>query len=99
MLVVLEILKIYFFNVFYFFVGYSVGGQLLGLMYNVYDFIVFCNFGSFLGSLRNMCKSYLLKVYFFMNFYIFVSNLLFGYIKFQWVGMGELLFKKVVCQW
>jgi len=96
---VLETLKIHFPNVPYFLVGHSAGGQLLGLMHNVHDLTAFCNFGSSSGSLRNMRKSYLLKAHFFMNFYIPVSNLLFGHTKSQWVGMGEPLPKKVARQW
>ena len=96
---VLETLKIHFPNVPYFLVGQSAGGQLLGLMHNVHDLTAFCNFGSSSGSLRNMRKGYLLKAHFFMNFYIPVSNLLFGHTKSQWVGMGEPLPKKVARQW
>lgn len=96
---VLETLKVTFPNVHYFLVGHSAGGQLLGLMHNVHDLTAFCNFGSSSGSLRNMRKSYLLKAHFFMNFYIPVSNLLFGHTKSQWVGMGEPLPKKVARQW
>lgn len=96
---VLETLKNHFPNVHYFLVGHSAGGQLLGLMHNVHDLTAFCNFGSSSGSLRNMRKSYLIKAHFFMNFYIPVSNLLFGHTKSQWVGMGEPLPKKVARQW
>jgi predicted alpha/beta hydrolase len=96
---VLEALKSQFPNVPYFLVGHSAGGQLLGLMHNVHDLTAFCNFGSSSGSLRNMRKGYLVKAHFFMNFYIPVSNLLFGHTKSQWVGMGEPLPKKVSRQW
>lgn len=96
---VLETLKSQFPNVPYFLMGHSAGGQLLGLMYNVHDLTAFCNFGSSSGSLRNMRKRYLLKAHFFMNFYIPLSNLIFGHTKSQWVGMGEPLPKKVARQW
>ena len=91
---VLETLKIHFPNVPYFLVGHSAGGQLLGLMHNVHDLTAFCNFGSSSGSLRNMRKSYLLKAHFFMNFYIPVSNLLFGHTKSQWVAWESHYLKK-----
>lgn len=96
---VLETLKTHFPNSPCFLMGHSAGGQLLGLMYNVRDLTAFCNFGSSSGSLRNMRKSYLLKAHFFMNFYIPLSNLLFGHTKSQWVGMGEPLPKNVARQW
>ncbi|GEA10160.1 alpha/beta fold hydrolase [Alteromonas sp. KUL49] len=96
---VLSSLKTKFPDVPYFLVGHSAGGQLLGLMPNVHDLTAFCNFASSSGRLRNMRLSYQYKAHFFMNFYIPMSNLLFGHTKSQWVGMGEPLPKRAARQW
>ena len=40
-----------------------------------------------------------LKAHFFMNFFIPISNALFGYTKSHWIGMGEPLPKNVAKQW
>jgi predicted alpha/beta hydrolase len=83
----------------YHLVGHSAGGQLVGLMPNANEFSSIFNYGCSSGSLRNMHLSHQLKAHFFMNFFIPMSNALFGHTKSQWVDMGEPLPKNVAKQW
>ena len=96
---VFEQLKSTFPNTKYHLIGHSAGGQLVGLMHNAMDLTSIFNFACSSGQLRNMETLYSVKAHFFMNFFIPLSNALFGYTKSQWVGMGEPLPKKVAQQW
>ncbi len=80
-------------------IGHSAGGQLVGLMPNGHELRSMFNVAGSSGRLKNMKLNYRFKAHFFMNFYIPVSNLLFGHTKSQWVGMGEPLPKRVARQW
>lgn len=83
----------------YHLVGHSAGGQLVGLMPNAHELSSAFNVACSSGQLRNMRMSYQLKAQYFMNFYIPLSNLLFGLTHSDWVGMGEKLPKHVARQW
>jgi len=83
----------------YHLIGHSAGGQLVGLMENAKDLKSMFNFGSSSGSLKYSKYPFRLKSSFWLNFYIPVSNLLFGHTKSQWVGMGEPLPKNVGREW
>jgi len=83
----------------YHLIGHSAGGQLVGLMHNAMELSSIFNFACSSGRLKNMKMPYSLKAYFFMNFFIPVTNAIFGYTKSQWVGMGEPLPKGVAMQW
>ncbi|TPH18136.1 alpha/beta hydrolase family protein [Litorilituus lipolyticus] len=96
---VLEQLKLIFPDVNYHLIGHSAGGQLIGLMSNALDFTSMFNVACSSGQLRNMRLAHQVKAHFFMNFYIPLSNQLFGHTKSQWVGMGEPLPKQVAKQW
>ena len=95
----LEALKSSFPDSSYHLIGHSAGGQLIGLMHNAKELSSIYNFACSSGRLKNMKKRHWLKANFFMNFFIPVSNALFGYVKSDWVGMGEPLPKKVAKQW
>lgn len=95
----LSALQGHFPDVNYHLVGHSAGGQLVGLMDNCQEISSIFNFACSSGQLRNMKPSYKYKAHFFMNMYIPTSNLLFGHVKSQWVGMGEPLPKLVGKQW
>ena len=96
---VLEQLKTTFPNSKYHLIGHSAGGQLVGLMHNAKDFTSIFNFASSSGQLKNMSGTYAIKAHFFMNFFIPLSNTLYGHTKSQWLGMGEPLPKVVAQQW
>lgn len=83
----------------YHLIGHSAGGQLVGLMENAKDIKSIFNFGSSSGSLKYARYPFKLKSSFWLNFYIPLSNLLFGHTKSQWVGMGEPLPKNVGKEW
>lgn len=99
MVAVLEYLKIEIPNSEYHLIGHSAGGQLVGLMKNAQDIKSMFNFGSSSGSLKYARYPFKLKSSFWLNFYIPVSNLIFGHTKSQWVGMGEPLPKNVGKEW
>lgn len=99
MTAVLEELKNRFPNTTYHLIGHSAGGQLLGLMDNAPDIKSLFNFACSSGSIRNMRFPFNLKAHFFLNMFIPVNNLLFGYSNSQWLGMGEPLPKTVGKQW
>ncbi|STX81315.1 Predicted hydrolase of the alpha/beta-hydrolase fold [Legionella busanensis] len=96
---VLEKLKNLFPSVSYHLIGHSAGGQLAGLMNNAKDISSMFNFASSSGSLSNMHYPFKLQAYFFLNVFIPLNNLLFGYTKTHWLGMGEPLPKMVAYQW
>ncbi|WP_448212205.1 alpha/beta hydrolase family protein [Colwellia sp. MEBiC06753] len=83
----------------YHLVGHSAGGQLLGLMANCQELTSVFNYACSSGQLRNMPAPYQIKAHIFMNIFIPLSNLLFGHVKSQWLGMGEPLPKNVAAQW
>ncbi|MEL6733289.1 MAG: alpha/beta fold hydrolase [Bacteroidota bacterium] len=95
----LECLKNQFPNVEYHLIGHSAGGQLVGLMKNAKSLKSMFNFGSSSGSLQYSKFPFRLKSSFWLNFYIPISNLIFGHTKSQWVGMGEPLPKEVGKEW
>ncbi len=86
-------------NTTYHLAGHSAGGQLIGLMPNAKNISSVFNVACSSGQLSNMSKTHQIKAHFFMNFFIPLSNLLFGHTKSQWVGMGEPLPKRVSQQW
>lgn len=96
---VLDALKHHFPNTTYHVVGHSAGGQLLGLMHNAHELRSLFAFACSSGSLRNMSIGFKLQAHFFMNVFIPVNTLLFGYTNAQWVGMGEPLPRLVGAQW
>lgn len=95
----LEQLKQSFPNTRYHLIGHSAGGQLVGLMPNASELSSIFNYGCSSGSLRNMRLPHQFKAHFFMNFFIPLSNTLFGHTKSQWFGMGEPLPKNAAKQW
>lgn len=96
---VLEYLQQTFPQTKYHLVGHSAGGQLIGLIHNAKDISSMFNFACSSGQLTNMKLSYLVQAHFFMNFFIPLSNAMFGHTKSQWLGMGEPLPKNVAKQW
>ncbi|MFV0531331.1 MAG: alpha/beta fold hydrolase [Flavobacteriales bacterium] len=99
MTAVLEELKLNFPNTSYHLIGHSAGGQLVGLMKNANELKSMFTFGCSSGSIKHSQFPFKLKSFFWFNFYIPVSNLLFGHTKSQWVGMGEPLPKLVAEEW
>ena len=95
----LEQLKATFPEKDYHLVGHSAGGQLVGLMENALDLKSMFNYACSSGSLRNSRYPFKIKSYLFLNILIPISNVLFGHMKSQWVGMGEPLPKGVAAQW
>lgn len=83
----------------YHLIGHSAGGQLVGLMKNCKELSSMFNFASSSGSLYGMKYPYKFKALFFLNIFIPLNNLLFGYTNTQWLGMGEPLPKMVAKQW
>jgi len=96
---VFEQLKQIFPDTRYHLIGHSAGGQLVGLMPNASEFSSIFNFACSSGCLKNMPFQHKFKAHFFMNFFIPLSNSLFGHTKSQWIGMGEPLPKNVAKQW
>jgi len=94
-----EQLKQAFPNTRYHLIGHSAGGQLVGLMPNASELSSIFNYGCSSGSMKNMPLPHQLKARFFMNFFIPMSNALFGYTKSHWLDMGEPLPKNVAKQW
>lgn len=99
MTAVLEYLKMEVPHSVYHLIGHSAGGQLVGLMKNAKELRSIFNYGSCSGSLVYTNYPFRLKSSFWLNFYIPVSNLIFGHTKSNWVGMGEPLPKYVGKQW
>lgn len=96
---VLRALQNHFPNTTYHLVGHSAGGQLLGLMDNATDIQSMFNFASSSGCIKNMRPPFKARAKFFMDFFIPISNTIFGQTNSQWVGMGEPLPKAVASQW
>lgn len=96
---VLEQLKKQFPNTRYHVVGHSAGGQMLGLMPNYGDIASVFNVACSSGQLDNMQGKFRYQAKFFMNVFMPVNHLLFGYTNSQWMGMGEPLPKGVAKDW
>jgi len=92
-------LKVEFPNHKYHLIGHSAGGQLVGLMDNALELSSIFNYACSSGCLSNMSYPFKFQAHFFMNFFIPMSNLLFGKTNSHWVGMGEALPKQVANQW
>lgn len=92
-------LKNYFPDTSYHVIGHSSGGQLIGLMNNSHEIKSVFNFACSSGCLNNMEYPFKLKAKFFMNIFIPLNNLIFGFTNAQWVGMGERLPKIAAQQW
>ncbi len=86
-------------NTTYHLIGHSAGGQLAGLMKNADSLRSIFNFACSSGSLRKMNYPFKFQATFFLNYFIPISNLIFGHTKSQLVGMGEPLPKTVAAQW
>lgn len=99
MTAVLECLKLRFPSLEYHLVGHSAGGQLVGLMKNARELKSMFTYASSSGSLKHMKYPYKIKASFFLNFFIPVSNFIFGHTKSNWVGMGAPLPKEVGREW
>lgn len=95
----LEQLKAQFPDTTYHLVGHSAGGQLFGLMPNHQDLSSVFNYACSSGRIKNMPMPYRAKAMWFMDAYMPMSNLLFGYARNDVVGMGEPLPKLVAKQW
>lgn len=83
----------------YHLIGHSAGGQLIGFMPNALALTSIFNVAASSGSLKNMTYPFKAKAHFFMNIFIPLNNLLWGFTPAQWVGMGEPLPKNVAQQW
>lgn len=99
MTAVLERLESEFPNANYHLIGHSAGGQLFGLMPNHANFTSVFNVACSSGQISNMTLKDKVMAKWFMEFFIPVNNLAFGYTKTDVVGMGEPLPKKVAQQW
>ncbi|MFW2178483.1 MULTISPECIES: alpha/beta fold hydrolase [unclassified Moraxella] len=86
-------------NTSYHLIGHSAGGQLFGLMPNHDKLTSVFNVACSSGQIRNMAMPYRAKAMYFMDVFIPMSNLIFGYTKTSKVGMGEDLPKQVAKQW
>ncbi len=86
-------------HVNYHLIGHSAGGQLVGLMQNASSLSSIFNFACSSGNLSQMSYPFKIQALFFMNVFIPLSNLVFGYTKSHWVGMGESLPKAAAKQW
>ncbi|MBP7273982.1 MAG: alpha/beta hydrolase [Saprospiraceae bacterium] len=96
---VLNVLKANFPETKYHLIGHSAGGQLVGLMYNCTSFSSMFNVACSSGSIPNMKFPFRWRAKFFMNWFIPLNNILFGYTNTQWLKMGEPLPKNVAQQW
>lgn len=99
MTAVLENLKQQFQNTSYHLIGHSAGGQLVGLMKNSNELRSMFNYGSSSGSLKNIKYPFKLTSLFFINFFIPISNFIFGQTNSHWLKMGEPLPRLVASQW
>ncbi len=86
-------------NTSYHLVGHSAGGQLFGLMPNHHKLTSVFNVACSSGRIRNMAMPYRAKAMYFMDVFIPLSNLAFGFTKTSRIGMGEDLPKQVAKQW
>jgi len=96
---ILEFLKDRFPGLSYHLIGHSAGGQLVGLMHNAMELKSILNFACSSGNLSKMSYPFKISAHFFMNVFIPLSNLIFGYTKSQWLGMGEPLPRMAAQQW
>jgi len=96
---IFSLLKTEFPNTKYHLIGHSAGGQLVGLMNGATELSSILNFACSSGSLRNMNYPFKIKAHFFMNFFMPISNLFFGFANNRWLGMGQPLPKKCAQQW
>ena len=96
---VLDALQDEFPNATYHLIGHSAGGQLIGLMPNYQAIASVFNVACSSGQIKNMDMPYKLKAIGFMNAFIPLTNLTFGYTPADKIGMGEPLPRSVARQW
>ena len=96
---VLDALQDEFPDATYHLIGHSAGGQLIGLMPNYQAIASVFNIACSSGQIKNMDMPYKLKAIGFMNAFIPLTNLTFGYTPADKIGMGEPLPRGVARQW
>ena len=96
---VLDALQDEFADVTYHLIGHSAGGQLIGLMPNYKALTSVFNVACSSGQIKNMDMPYKLKAIGFMDAFIPLTNLTFGYTPADKIGMGEPLPRGVARQW
>ena len=96
---VLDALQDEFSDVTYHLIGHSAGGQLIGLMPNYKAIASVFNVACSSGQIKNMDMPYKLKAMGFMDAFIPLTNLTFGYTPADKIGMGEPLPRGVARQW
>ena len=96
---VLDALQDEFSDVTYHLIGHSAGGQLIGLMPNYKAIASVFNVACSSGQSKNMAMPYKLKAMGFMDAFIPLTNLTFGYTPADKIGMGEPLPRGVARQW
>ena len=96
---VLDALQDEFPNATYHLIGHSAGGQLIGLMPNYQAIASVFNVACSSGQIKNMDMPYKLKAIGFMDAFIPLTNLTFGYTPADKIGMGEPLPRSVARQW
>ena len=96
---VLDALQDEFADVTYHLIGHSAGGQLIGLMPNYKALTSVFNVACSSGQIKNMDMPYKLKAMGFMDAFIPLTNLTFGYTPADKIGMGEPLPRGVARQW
>ena len=96
---VLDALQDEFPDATYHLIGHSAGGQLIGLMPNYQAIASVFNVACSSGQIKNMDMPYKLKAIGFMNAFIPLTNLTFGYTPADKIGMGEPLPRSVARQW
>ena len=95
----LDALRDEFADVTYHLIGHSAGGQLIGLMPNYKALTSVFNVACSSGQIKNMDMPYKLKAMGFMDAFIPLTNLTFGYTPADKIGMGEPLPRGVARQW
>ncbi len=95
----LDALQDEFSDVTYHLIGHSAGGQLIGLMPNYQAIASVFNVACSSGQIKNMDMPYKLKAMGFMDAFIPLTNLTFGYTPADKIGMGEPLPRGVARQW
>ena len=96
---VLDALQDEFPDATYHLIGHSAGGQLIGLMPNYKAIASVFNVACSSGRIKNMTMPYKLKAMGFMDAFIPLTNLTFGYTPADKIGMGEPLPHSVARQW
>ena len=96
---VLDALQDEFADATYHLIGHSAGGQLIGLMPNYKALTSVFNVACSSGQIKNMDMPYKLKAMGFMDAFIPLTNLTFGYTPADKIGMGEPLPRSVARQW